>query len=964
MAGDYTRFTHRPERDRSGVLMQQGRVQLDADWNELVEIVNRRTRVESVDVIGRCGVPTQTEHGFEIGGSVAAGLTIGIGRCYVDGLLAENRGAGEDWLHEPIWGERVHPNPTSYKKQPYLKSAPDPPGGPGPHLVYLDVWEREIGPAEDPELIDSAVGVDTATRLQTVWAVRILEDAGGKGCDPDWEALPATRSSGARLSAVAHGVSEPEDPCHVAPLGGYRGVDNRLYRVEIHDDGGEEGQRPSFKWSRDNASITTRASLVDQLADGGIKVSVRRIGHDRTLRFREGDWVELLDDECEPAGRAGVMARIAPEGVDEQAGELTLESLSGPLGDGANLRLRRWDQQEGVDELRGAVPFDRAGQTFELEDGIEVTLECGQPGGCRVGDHWVFAARASEEGGTIDSPPAEEPPRGPRHHYCALAVLKSGVPSDDCRVMYPPEPPPTAVEDGCACDVCVTPKSHEDGSLTIQAAVDRVSEAGGGRVCLAVGVYELREPVRIGRARSLMLSGKGMQTQLVYRGEAEPALEIAGSTEVTVEGLAITAAGGEVEAETAEPLIAIRGASGTTIQRCFLGTAGSGDLGGVRGGGMVDLRGTVGVAIELAGSLPVTVIRENVIAANRGVVVRPEPRPDTEEGVKASLAGLITFGLWIEDNMVWAPDSAIDLGMGAQGKQADPLCLHLGETWIAGNTILDCAGVGIQVGGLVGPDDDVLKSVAAQRKLDDEPPPVAGFSGRLELVRNEISVSGVGVRVGCERTRIGDNEICWKRPQEQGSEEPPSAGIEVQSGAAGEWALRDLEISGNRVRDFGGGGIEIDCVLESAAVRGNTVRDVRGAGVGVNAIGSSGMVDPAQGTDVTLHVEGNDLLDVGGRFPAVFVRAVEGRVSVADNHCRMTNPSRLGVISLEPGGAHLVVSNNQMRGGRRLPSLTIQRGGKGELQDATVLGNVADGPYVVNGTPELPPPWRELNLPN
>lgn len=38
MSGDYSRFTFDPHNDFSGVLMQQGRVQLDADWNELVAI--------------------------------------------------------------------------------------------------------------------------------------------------------------------------------------------------------------------------------------------------------------------------------------------------------------------------------------------------------------------------------------------------------------------------------------------------------------------------------------------------------------------------------------------------------------------------------------------------------------------------------------------------------------------------------------------------------------------------------------------------------------------------------------------------------------------------------------------------------------------------------------------------------------------------------------------------------------
>ena len=36
MSGDYTRFTFDPLKRYSGVRMQQGRVQLDSDWNEEV----------------------------------------------------------------------------------------------------------------------------------------------------------------------------------------------------------------------------------------------------------------------------------------------------------------------------------------------------------------------------------------------------------------------------------------------------------------------------------------------------------------------------------------------------------------------------------------------------------------------------------------------------------------------------------------------------------------------------------------------------------------------------------------------------------------------------------------------------------------------------------------------------------------------------------------------------------------
>ena len=56
MAGDYSRLTFDPRTDHAGVLMQQGRVQLDADWNELVAIFDRRWRAETLDLVGSCAV--------------------------------------------------------------------------------------------------------------------------------------------------------------------------------------------------------------------------------------------------------------------------------------------------------------------------------------------------------------------------------------------------------------------------------------------------------------------------------------------------------------------------------------------------------------------------------------------------------------------------------------------------------------------------------------------------------------------------------------------------------------------------------------------------------------------------------------------------------------------------------------------------------------------------------------------
>ena len=90
--------TFREEKHYDRVTMQQGRVQLDADWNEQADIRIYRSRITSRDVIGKNGAPTENP-GFEIrasrnfGGRIttpSGHYTIGKGRYYVDGILCEN----------------------------------------------------------------------------------------------------------------------------------------------------------------------------------------------------------------------------------------------------------------------------------------------------------------------------------------------------------------------------------------------------------------------------------------------------------------------------------------------------------------------------------------------------------------------------------------------------------------------------------------------------------------------------------------------------------------------------------------------------------------------------------------------------------------------------------------------------------------------------------------------------------
>src|SRR4029077_7435983 len=229
MGADLSRVRLNPLLDYAGVELKQGGVLLDADANELMAIVDRRLRALASDTLGPATVSSTTPDGFKI--TVAGGsLQIGKGRLYVGGLLAENHGAVDPAkrMFDSLLAEPQYTDPIRYAAQPYL---PSPPGLPtaGRHLVYLDVWDREVTYLEQPELVEDAVGVETSSRVQTVWQVRTLADDAGSAptcASPDddmpgWSPLIAP-STGV-LSSGTFDVAPTDDPCELPPTGGYRG---------------------------------------------------------------------------------------------------------------------------------------------------------------------------------------------------------------------------------------------------------------------------------------------------------------------------------------------------------------------------------------------------------------------------------------------------------------------------------------------------------------------------------------------------------------------------------------------------------------------------------------------------------------------------------------------------------------------------------------------------------------------
>lgn len=449
MHADLSRWTFRPERHYSRVVVQQGRVSLDADANAQASILLYYLRNLAADLIGEFGGPAANE-GFQITlptGGDGKTFNIGVGHYYVDGLLCVAETNTEattiDYLQQP---DGYH-QPDGYGALPPLWPSPDTNG----FLVWLKVWERFISAVEDPDLREIALGLnapDTAGRAKLVWQVLASPWPEAAGAPPrtsegfydasgPWATAKPLLFAEPRGTLMAQAVTPQAstDVCTLSPSSGYRGPENQLYRVEIHQDGDTSSTTaPTFSFSRDNGSVT---APITQIA--GNVVSVTTLGRDPKLSIDVGNYVEIVDDAWASEGTPGPSPRSGEPlhlvtAVDPVALTVTLEPAAAPkVGTHPSLHpyLRRWDQDQvlvtkagltidSVDQAIDIVP----GTWIGLEDGIQVQFS---EGTYRAGDYWLIPARVIT--GDVEWPTDDQgnalplPPEGVRYHVAPLAVF-------------------------------------------------------------------------------------------------------------------------------------------------------------------------------------------------------------------------------------------------------------------------------------------------------------------------------------------------------------------------------------------------------------------------------------------------------------------------------------------------------------------------------------------------------------
>lgn len=432
MKGDFTRSSYDAKKRYTSVRMQQGRVQLDSDWNEYADIIDHRIEAPLSDLLGGFAAPADSaavESGFAItleppkegDKALPFDLTIGAGHCYVDGILCEND------------------TPCKYSSQPHS----DFPGVsltgaasstlPQRYIVYLDVWQQLLTYLEDPDIREVALdGADTAARTKTEWQVKLHPQPGtvpatpgsnGKGPDSDFEQAWQEFVSG---RSGRHGKLTAQQKANT------RVEENQLCRVEVHSI---EDHGFACKMSCENGSVAYRFDAQEGQRDQ----SFGQAGETFAVKLEEtdssrvylgpSDWVELEFGDVLNGATGSPLFQVQDVGDGDGEGVVVILCGQWPampaIAKGGI--VRRWDQKASNSQADGLIhvqlPQDCEQSTqYDLGNGLLVSFSTKDT--YQVNDYWLIPVRTQVGSGKSGITwLKDQPPHGVEHHYAPLGLV-------------------------------------------------------------------------------------------------------------------------------------------------------------------------------------------------------------------------------------------------------------------------------------------------------------------------------------------------------------------------------------------------------------------------------------------------------------------------------------------------------------------------------------------------------------
>ena len=306
MAGDRARVSYDPSRKWRGLIAQQGRVTVEADWNEAATIDAERDRQLTLDVVGTVGTP---DGGYAVTAVPAtgglSGSTPGRSRHRAGHALPGWRAAGPRCA-----GRTTARSPTGWTIRPIRSGCPRPcrPGR-EPATSSSTCWRpsRRCRPSRIRPSPTSPSAARTRWQRQRILQhfVRqpsrvgfVLPDRGARWRAP-WRRGAAVRRRvdddrvGDDPEGVVHQRRGRAGPCQPAATGGYLGAENQMIRVMVTSV--DPSGVPTIVWGFDDASFLYRvqAASVDP-GSGDTTLTLASAPVDSYHYPAQGQAVELL----------------------------------------------------------------------------------------------------------------------------------------------------------------------------------------------------------------------------------------------------------------------------------------------------------------------------------------------------------------------------------------------------------------------------------------------------------------------------------------------------------------------------------------------------------------------------------------------------------------------------------------------------------------------------------------------
>ncbi len=426
MSSDRARISYDEHRQYRAVVMQQGRVTVEADWNEAQQIVNEEIRKETLDIVGSSGTPDKG-YAIDLTGQptqLPFDFSVCPGTMYVGGLrtfLADpvKYSVQGDWLDystDPDWVDLSAKSSTNNE------------------LIYLYLREQEVSAVEDLALREVALGgPDTAQRLRLIQRIKRLSTEAQCCSDAmnlaakTWETEglyfnPNTMRlrSWSTLKASFQDLGGSADSSNPQANGGYLGAENQLIRVQISGSN-------KLLWGFDNASFLYRVDTKD-----GETFHFQKRPVDVSHQPKANQVVEVLRSAAQLSNGDYIASATGKVFKLTVSYDSDTQSLKLPATDtnGEALPTAYWDQQQTPQIFlrvwQDELPFTPNMAVALGDTGLQVTLKTAPEGKLfHVGDYWSIAVRPST---SCEVYPHRylvdfQPPDGPRLWVCPLAAI-------------------------------------------------------------------------------------------------------------------------------------------------------------------------------------------------------------------------------------------------------------------------------------------------------------------------------------------------------------------------------------------------------------------------------------------------------------------------------------------------------------------------------------------------------------